>query len=138
MIFNPVILFSPLLSLNCFSYTVVYLSIRETNDNWIVIFFITLTKTRNNFAETSEKYKLDRHEKRLRFNTHDILFAEANGNSSYWPCPFMDGDCHASKQGRSRNLHKAVLYPTLKLLIGLIINKVPKLHKATCIKYHTL
>lgn len=61
-----------------------------------------------------------------------VVFAEANGNSSYCPCAFMAGDCLASKKARSRNLHKVVLYPTLKLLISLKMNKAPKLYENNC------
>ena len=52
MIFNPVI------PLNYFSCIVAYLSMKETNDNWTINFFIALVKTRNNFAETSENINL--------------------------------------------------------------------------------
>lgn len=62
-----------------------------------------------------------------------VLFVEANGHSSYCSCAFMGGDCLVSKQGRSRNLHKVVLYPTLKLFVGLKMKKAPNLYKNNCI-----
>lgn len=59
MIFNPVVLSSPLLTPNYFSCTVVHLTMREVNNNWAITIPITSVKTENNFAEISENTRKD-------------------------------------------------------------------------------
>lgn len=57
MIFNPVVIFSPLLTLNYFSCIIVHLKMREINDNWAITLWITSVNLEIT-AETSENTNL--------------------------------------------------------------------------------
>lgn len=90
MIYNPVVLFSALLTLDYFSCIVVHLKMREINNNWpitLCIISVNLEITLLKPVKIQTCYKQEKtniHGSSLQMKFH-VFIAEANDNSSSCP-----------------------------------------------------